>query len=215
MSAQTFFGPALGIGAMFFAGFFILDLLVKRGTTKSFDIGGIKGLRVAGTGVPKIGARWAPVMRGLTQLGGPVVRYAIAVPACAWLAWQGNAPRALWAALTMASGWLVDGIAKKIFKRTRPDLVPRLAAAGGPSFPSGHTLNSALVYCVLAIAFAPLIGPGATTAALIAAVALSACVGFSRVWLGVHWPSDVIAGWCLGTGWWLAAFASSTRLLGS
>jgi hypothetical protein len=79
MSAQTFFGPALGIGAMFFAGFFILDLLVKRGTTKSFDIGGIKGLRVAGTGVPKIGARWAPVMRGLTQLGGPVVRYAIAM----------------------------------------------------------------------------------------------------------------------------------------
>lgn len=211
MSAPTLFVVAVCL----FAAFFILDLLVKRGTTMPFDLWGIESQRVASTGAPTIGAGWAPIMRGLTQLGGPVVRYAIAVPACAWLAWHGETPRALWAVLTMASGWLVDGIAKKVFKRQRPDLVPRLAAAGGPSFPSGHTLNTSLVYCTLAIAFAPLLGADGTIAALIGAIALSIGVGFSRVWLGVHWPSDIIAGWCLGTGWWLAAYACAGRLLGS
>ena len=203
---------ALAAAAACFAGFFILDWLVKSGRTKAFDTRGITSLRRP-DGQPRIGMGWAPVMRGLTQLGGPVLRYAIALPCAAWLCHRGYPRTALWLVLALSSGWIVDGAVKKLFKRVRPTVVPHLAHAGGPSFPSGHTLNAALVYCSLALAFAPLLGAWLGSA-LIGAIALSFAVAFSRVWLGVHWPSDVAAGWLLGTGWWLGAYALGGAMLG-
>ncbi len=193
--------------------FFVLDRLVKAGRTKAFDLRGIRSLRIAGSGEPKIGIGWAPVMRLLTQLGGPVLRYAIAVPLAFWLGKLGYPQRALWLAAALGSGWVIDGIVKKVFKRKRPMVVPHLARAGGPSFPSGHTLNASLVYCALTLAFAPLLG-GLLPGVLAGALLLSLAVGFSRVWLGVHWPSDTLAGWLLGTGWWLGAWAIGGAWLG-
>ncbi|MEO6153619.1 MAG: phosphatase PAP2 family protein [Croceibacterium sp.] len=198
--------------ALGFAGFFVLDWLVKAGRTKAFDSRGIRALRRA-DGTPRIGMAWAPAMRGLTQLGGPVLRYLIALPCAAWLYHLGYRDTALWLVLTLGSGWIVDAAAKKIFKRQRPNLVPHLANAGGPSFPSGHTFNASLVYCGIALGLAPLLGTWLTPA-LAAAILLSFAVGFSRVWLGVHWPSDVFAGWMLGTAWWLGALALGSHWLG-
>lgn len=205
--------PALTASIILLALFFVLDRLVKAGRTKAIDLRGIRSLRVAGSGEPKIGMAWAPVMRLLTQLGGPVLRYLIAVPLIGWLYALGYPHSALWLIVAFGSGWIVDGIVKKVFKRKRPTVVPHLTSAGGPSFPSGHTLNAALVYCALTVGFAPLLG-GMLPLVLAGAVMLSVAVGFSRVWLGVHWPSDTLAGWMLGTGWWIGAWALGGAWLG-
>ncbi|WP_423142814.1 phosphatase PAP2 family protein [Parablastomonas sp. CN1-191] len=205
--------PALIFAAVCFALFLVLDRLVAHDQTRQFDRRWLTAPRYP-SGKPRLGIGWAPVMRGLTQLGGPVVRYAIAAPLALWLWHLGYPDSALWLVAALASGWIVDGVIKKTFKRKRPTLVPRLARAGGPSFPSGHTLNASLVYCGLALAFAPVLGPTGLTAALIAALTLSLMVAFSRVWLGVHWPTDVTAGWLVGTGWWCLALAIGQCWLG-
>lgn len=196
-----------------FAAFFLLDRMVDRGTTAMFDRRGIKALRLP-SGEPRTGMSAAPAMRLLTLFGGPVLRYAIALPAAVALYKIGYTLSALWLVVALSSGWIIDGIFKHIFRRKRPTIVPHLARAGGPSFPSGHTLNSSLVYCALAIAWAPMLGPTGLAVALSGAVLLSMAVGFSRVWLGVHWPTDVTAGWLLGTGWWLGAYAFGGTLIG-
>lgn len=196
-----------------FATFFVLNYLVGRGATGDIDRRGIKALRLP-SGLPRGGMSIAPGMRLLTLFGGPVLRYSIAIPAAVALYWIGLPLSALWLVSALSSGWVVDGIVKHAFQRKRPTIVPHLARAGGPSFPSGHTLNASLVFCALAVAWAPALGPTGFAIALSGAVLLSIAVGFSRVWLGVHWPTDVTAGWLLGTGWWLGAYAFGGTLLG-
>ena len=205
--------PAFVAALSCFAIFVVLNYLVGRGATATIDRHGIKALRLP-SGLPRGGISLAPVMRLLTLFGGPVLRYAIAVPAAFALYWIGFPLSALWLVLALSSGWIVDGIVKQVFQRQRPTIVPHLARAGGPSFPSGHTLNASLVFCALAIAWAPALGSIGFALALSGAVLLSIAVGFSRVWLGVHWPTDVTAGWLIGTGWWLGAYAFGGTLLG-
>ena len=106
---------------------------------------------------------------------------------------------------------LVWGL-KTIVARARPELW-NSQWYWGSSFPSGHTLNASLVYCGLALACAPLLGAWLVPA-VIGGVAISFAVAFSRVWLGVHWPTDIAAGWLLGTGWWTGAFSLGGAMLG-
>jgi len=92
------------------------------------------------------------------------------------------------------------------------EIVPHLTEAGGASFPSGHAFNSAVVYIAIALAFATLSARESVRLTIIgAAIALSLLIAWTRVWLGVHFPSDVIAGWLGGAGWAFLAAAVLQR----
>jgi len=108
------------------------------------------------------------------------------------------------------AAWLVEGLIKGLVGRPRPEIVPHLTEAGGASFPSGHAFNSAVVYIAIALAFATLSARESVRLTIICiAIVLSLAIAWTRVWLGVHFPSDVTAGWLGGAGW---AFLASALL---
>lgn len=115
----------------------------------------------------------------------------------------------------VVSGSIAVALAKALFGRARPDLIDHLVEVGSASFPSGHSANSAIVYLTLAILLTQIVPRRAQRLYLIGvAVALTAAIGLSRVYLGVHWPSDVLAGWAFGTLWAMAWWALGAWLRG-
>ncbi|TPG10830.1 phosphatase PAP2 family protein [Sphingomonas oligophenolica] len=191
------------VGALGIAGFLGLGLIVDR-YPFAFDRRIMAGIR--GTNPP---AWLAYAARDVTALGGGVVLTTIVVVVVGFLLVQRLWLTALALALaTLTGGWAVDLI-KHVIVRARPDLIPHLVAASGYSFPSGHSANSAIVYLTLAALASQITRTRPTRMYLFAiAILLSGAVGISRVYLGVHWPSDVLAGWSFGTlwalGWWIA-----------
>ncbi|MEO7751410.1 MAG: hypothetical protein ABIS09_08840 [Sphingomicrobium sp.] len=119
-----------------------MDRLVARGSTQAVDKRLIKALRLP-SGAPRMGMAWAPVMRGITQLGGPAGRYSIALSAAFILCWSGYPTSAVWLIVTLGSGWIVDGLLKHLFRIKRPTIVPHLAHAGAQAAPAAHAQRSA------------------------------------------------------------------------
>jgi undecaprenyl-diphosphatase len=117
-----------------------------------------------------------------------------------WLFRRGAAPVAWWVVLTMTLGGLLAGLLKLLVGRHRPDLLDPVAQATGFSFPSGHALNSALGAGVILLVLLPFTSdrPGRRVALWAIVVAVPLVTGVCRVGLGVHWTSDVVAGWLLG-----------------
>jgi hypothetical protein len=90
----------------------------------------------------------------------------------------------------------------RAIQRARPELMAHLVKVDTTSFPSGHAMNSAIVYLTLAALLARTEKQRQVRIYLVgAAIMLTLAIGFSRVYLGVHWPSDVLAGWCVGAAW--------------
>lgn len=112
--------------------------------------------------------------------------------------------------LTMAGGVALETVTKHVVQRARPDLF-RLAEATGYSFPSGHALESACLYGALALALWPVARGWGRIGLLTLAIALPLGIGLSRVYLGVHYPSDVLGGWSAGI-LWLAATQVALRV---
>jgi undecaprenyl-diphosphatase len=101
---------------------------------------------------------------------------------------------------------------KHLYGRPRPDLVPHGVYVYSASFPSGHSMLSATVYLTLAALIASLEPRrGAKILVFVTAVLVMVAVGVSRIYLGVHWPSDVLAGWCAGAGLALVAWSLLLR----
>lgn len=145
----------------------------------------------------------SPAVRGalrLSVLGGLLVMGPVALAMVAWLAGRGERRQALWLFATIASGrLLVEGV-KLLVQRPRPPLAERLESVGSWSFPSSHSAGTMMTAAALALL------AGGRWPAWLAAISAAGAVGWSRVALGVHWPSDVLAGWGFGLAWVGAAW---------
>lgn len=154
--------------------------------------------------------------RDLTALGGVPVLASFTAFAVVYLWLRRLRAYALLVAGAVSGGALLFSVLKALFGRPRPTVVPMLVPAEAPSFPSGHATLSAVVYlsvAVLLARFEP--SPGLRAYLLGVGLLVTGVVGLTRVLLGVHYPTDVLAGWSLGVAWaavcWLVAVRLETR----
>jgi undecaprenyl-diphosphatase len=191
-------------------GFVAMALLVASGRGAAFDAAGLRIWREGpGLAVPH-GPHWLiEAVRDYTALGG-ALRHLFAVAAIMALLFLKLRREAVLFGITVIAGLLGEVLLKAVFARPRPTIVPHLMEAAGSSFPSGHSFNAAIVYIAMALAFAA-ISPCRSVrwTMIVGAMALTLLIALSRVWLGVHYPSDAIAGWLGGAGW---AFLASALL---
>ncbi|NUP29603.1 MAG: phosphatase PAP2 family protein [Nocardia sp.] len=135
----------------------------------------------------------------VTHLGGSVAMWTLALVACAFLLKRGAHADLLLVAGVGAASAIVVPVSKQLIGRHRPPVADRLVEVNNASFPSGHSVGSTAIVGVLAALFC-LRTAHRVAAAIVAvlATAFVVLVGLSRIYLGVHWPTDVFAGWILG-----------------
>jgi undecaprenyl-diphosphatase len=138
----------------------------------------------------------------ITALGGyPVVAVMVA-SVIGFLVVSRKYGPALYTALSIGLGALVGHILKLAYSRPRPEIVDHLVNTHTPSFPSGHAMVSAIVYLTLGSLILRLVDDlRLRVYVLFMAVLLTMMIGVTRIYLGVHWPSDVVAGWAMGAAW--------------
>jgi undecaprenyl-diphosphatase len=187
---------------------------IRTGARFRFDTAILLGLR-GPDGAP-IGPSWAvQAFSGVTALAGFKARWLFGGAAIAALALLRRRIEAAWLAAALCGAMLLDPLLKALLHRPRPTIISHLTEASGSSFPSGHALVAAAAYLTLGAMIARHAQSRAGKAAVMAAaVLLVGLIGISRVYLGVHWPSDVIAGWTFGGAWALAVMMAKERLAG-
>lgn len=146
----------------------------------------------------------------ITSLGGYPILIALVVAVVGFLLVIRRFGLALYLSISLGAGTAISQLLKTLYDRPRPDLVDHLVTTHTASFPSGHATMSTVVYLTLAALIVRIVAQKRVRVYVLAvAVAISIAVGLSRIYLGVHWPSDVAAGWALGVAWaclsWLVA----------
>lgn len=194
--------------------FIALAGLVIGGDTHAVDARILLAMRSVTDPSDPIGPKWLEgYMRDLTALGGFAVLSILVLSVSGFLAATGRQVLALRIFAVSLSGWLLSQAAKLAFLRPRPDLVPHSAEVYASSFPSGHAMTSAVVYLTLGAALARTTEDMRVKVYVLGlALALTLTIGVSRVYLGVHWPTDVLGGWALGGAWVGVAWAALRAL---
>jgi undecaprenyl-diphosphatase len=202
---------ALAAALICWAGFAFIVALVETGHITAFDEAGLRLWRESSDLALPHGPAWLrDAVRDYTALGGALLRNLFALGAIMALSFLKLRREAILFALTIGTGWMVEYGLKVLIGRPRPTIVPHLMEAGGNSFPSSHSFNAAVVYIAMALAFAAISPRRSVRWTVVAgAMLLTLLVALSRVWLGVHYPTDAIAGWLGGAGW---AFMASALL---
>lgn len=152
-------------------------------------------------------------MRFVTQMGSPLTLAGLVLAVGAGLVAAKRPDLATWLVVVAAAGGLTEVALKLVIGRTRPDLDTAFVLARGNSFPSGHAMNSAIVFGAVVLALTSL-APASTRLAVLLGglgVVIVAAVGLSRPILGVHFTSDVVAGWTLAAVW-LATVEGARRV---
>ena len=178
------------------AGFAVVSLLVVIGATASIDVGILRA----------IGPSREPVLINIALMGQVLGDGEIEIPLAILLAllfWRlGYAARAGRYLLAAASCQVVYLILKPLFHRARPEVIPHLGAAGWYSFPSGHAMLAPVLWGMgLLLLARSITHPAVQRMLQVLAILLPAWIACSRVYLGVHYPSDVVAGALLGAAW--------------
>ncbi len=191
----------------------ITDEVVEH-ETHAFDRAVLLALREPGNPSDPLGPRWMhEVGRDITALGGVTVLSLLTAAVLGYL-WMRKQYRAGWALLAgIAGAGTFTQLLKGVFGRPRPDLVPHMTEVYSLSFPSGHAAMSAATYLVLGMMLAHVHHRRAVRAYLVTVcVIIALLVGVSRVYVGVHWPTDVLAGWALGAVWALCVWTFTSWL---
>lgn len=213
LQVVTAFG--IMVGGLFLFATMAEDVI--EGESHPFDESILLALRQAGDPSAPIGPAWLQfAMADITALGGYAVLTLIVILSSLYLVLEHRLKTMLLLVCSIVSGTLLISLLKLGFDRPRPDLIDHLTHASSSSFPSGHAASSAMVYLTLGLLLAQAETHRRLKLFLIAsAVFIAILVGCSRVYLGVHWPSDVIAGWGFGSAWailwWLIARNVGTR----
>lgn len=162
-----------------------------------------------------IGPYWVQhAMGDITALGGTTVLTLMTVMVTIYLALARRRELAIFTLLSVLGGWILSATLKIGIARPRPDLVPHLVEVHDLSFPSGHAMLSAIVYLTLGTLLARVQKSRATRLYMIGvAVFLTFIIGLSRIYLGVHYPTDVVGGWCAGASWALISFMIARRFI--
>ncbi|HWL04286.1 MAG TPA: phosphatase PAP2 family protein [Xanthobacteraceae bacterium] len=190
---------------------------VMEGETHHFDEAVLRALRNPADLADPIGPWWLEaIFRDITALGGTTVLTIITLSATGYLLMDRKRGAALFVLASVGGGTLVSMLLKDLFQRPRPELVAHLVEVRSLSFPSGHAMLSAVTFLTLGALLARLAPHRAQKLYLLSlATLLTLMVGASRVYLGVHWPTDVLAGWCIGTAWallcWIVALVLQRR----
>ena len=198
-------------------GFFYLAHEVGEGSTAALDRRILLGLRNPADLADPIGPPWLEeMMRDITGLGSVFTVLFLTCAVASYLAVSGRRRIGVFVLAAVGSGELISTILKHFYQRPRPDLVPHGMEVFTASFPSGHATMSAIAYLTLATLIARVERNRSAKALLLGlGVTLTLLVGLSRIYLGVHWPSDVLAGWCIGAAWaslcWFVALQLQRR----
>ncbi len=201
----------VAICAVTLFGFIAIADEMSEGETHATDESIVLVLRETGDPGNPIGPLWVQRMaRDITSLGSIAVLSLVSLASIAYLLMIGKYGPAIQIFIATSGGLLLSNAMKGLFDRPRPSLVPAEVQGLNASFPSGHAMLAAVTYFTLA-AFLARVQPNRRTRIYFLSVAFIVvfAVGVSRVYLALHWPTDVLAGWCLGAGWaslcWIAA----------
>lgn len=175
----------------------VLAFAVSQGWTADFD-------RQLLTNIAETmrAAHWPiPLAIAITTIGSVGVRLPLAAFAAVLMVWRGDHEGGAIVVITTIGTLILTALLKIAASRARPDLLPQLVLETSFSFPSGHSASGAAVFGILGWAA---VRHGASKSIVWVWVAVFVgLIGLSRIALAVHWPSDVLAGWLLGTGWLL------------
>ena len=198
-------------------GFLVLAGEVVEGDTKTFDERIIRALRRPDDLATPIGPVWmGEVGRDISALGSVTVIVLVAGSVIGFLGLDRKYGAMAFVFGATASGFALSGALKAVFQRPRPEVVPHLMRAYYSSFPSGHSMISAVVYLTLGVLLVQILPQRRFKFYFLTlAVLLTGLVGVSRVYMGVHYPTDVLAGWTAGLVWatlgWLVQRALQRR----
>ena len=183
--------------------FLVIADEVMEGDAQRLDEHILRALRRPDNPSIPIGPAWLlEVARDVSALGSTTVLALVTVAVTSFLVLDRKRGAAAFVLVATVTGFTLSHFLKSYFQRPRPTIVPHLVNARFSSFPSGHSLMSAVVYLTLGILLARLVARRRLKLhVLVVALLLTGLVGLSRVFLGVHYPTDVLAGWCAGLVW--------------
>jgi undecaprenyl-diphosphatase len=188
---------------------------LREAEPRSLDSTILLSMRTPGdTAEPICPPRVKEAARDVTALGGATVLAGLTVSVMGLVILLGKTRLSLLIAAGVLGGAMFSMALKQGFERLRPDLIAHQAEVMSPSFPSGHSMMAAIVYLTLGLMLASAL-PGRRVKVYILSLSLllTLAVGVSRVYLGAHWPADVLAGWALGAAWallfWLIALRTN------